>query len=234
MFALLLLLMLIFTSTPTSSPTFYCTCSSFITLAGAGCVGLRIFAVLLSFRPVPPGVAGTKGVHYAHPVPLFVVVDELRRASRPLATPAAELAPVIRLPRAPARLSGPAGRICSGSDRDGVADQRVVFRPDGHSLRPVQHRTPVLGLAVVGQQGRGGRSLDFIRMRGQEVLFKFYGVAAHVGEVAEFAAEVLCVALAVRRFTANADKSAAQRHLSPGNKKKKKKKVMLKNIKNDE
>lgn len=166
-------------------------------MAGAGRVGLRIFAALLSLRPVPPRVAGTRSPNDTHPVSLFVVFDELRRASRPLAAPAAVLAPVIRLHGAAARLSSPAGHVCAGSDRDGVADQGVVFRPDGHSLRPVQHRTPVLGLAVVGQQGRGGRSLDFIRMRRQEVLFKFYGVAAHVGEVAEFAAEVLCVALAV-------------------------------------
>lgn len=202
----------------TAPPTICWTWSSFITLAGAGCVGLRIFAALLPFRPVPPGVAGTRSPHHTHPVSLFVVLDELRRASRPLATPAAVLAPVIRLHGAPARLSSPAGRIRPGSDRDGVADQGVVFRPDGHSLRPVQNWTPVLGLAVVGQQGRGGRSLDFIRMRGQEVLFKFYGVAAHVGEVAEFAAEVLCVALAVGRFAANPDERAAQHHLSPGKK----------------
>lgn len=37
------------------------------------------------------------------------------------------------------------------------------------------------------------------------MLFKFRGIAAHVREVAKFAAEVLSVPLAVRRLAANPD-----------------------------
>lgn len=87
--------------------------------------------------------------------------------------------------------------------RDGVPDQGVVLRPHGDSLCNVRGLTPFLGNAVlqgeavVGQQGSGGRCFDFVWMRGQEVLLQIQRVAAHVGEVAEFAAKVLCVPLTV-------------------------------------
>lgn len=58
---------------------------------------------------------------------------------------------------------------------------------------------------VGGQQGRGRGSFDFVWMRGQEMLLEFQGIAAHVCEVAEFAAKVLSVALAIRGLPANSD-----------------------------
>ena len=45
------------------------------------------------------------------------------------------------------------------------------------------------------------------------MLLEFQGAAAHVREVAEFAAEVFSVALAIGRLASDPDEGSAQRHL---------------------
>lgn len=200
-----------------------------ITLAGAGWIGWHLFPVFgchvlplpafSSPSPVHPrriGVVQTNSAPYAHSVSLFIVLQKLGRALRPLATPATELTAIISVHRASARFPGPAGH------RDGVPHQTVVLGPHGDSLRPVGGLTPLLGRAVlqgeavVGQQGCRGRRFDFVRVRGQEVLLQVQRAAAHVGEVAELAAKVLCVPLAVRGLAANPDERPSHCHLSSG------------------
>lgn len=52
------------------------------------------------------------------------------------------------------------------------------------------------------------------------MLFKFQGITAHVREVAEFAAKVLCVSLAIRGLPTDSNERATQRHLLIGRKEK--------------
>lgn len=140
-------------------------------------------------------------------VPLFVVLQQPGWAGG-LTAEAAILAPVISCRDLPVRTALGFRR----SDGYRVSGHRVILCPDRHSVSPgplllwprPRHAVSFPLRVLFFRTGRGrGWVFHFVGVSGQEMLLQLHRGAAHVREVTELAAEVLGIALAVRRLPSN-------------------------------